>query len=410
MMDLIVLGFVKFWTLLESGPQCVRLTEGSNPIRGRQTMMKLTLIATTCIAASGLASAQGAPEAAASAAPRTGLYTGVTKGNAAADNTVDDYSRRPTLIGDRQYLAGYGNGDLGNGAYSLKGKGFNWFGQVVGQDSMSTLRLGLASGTAWGAGLLAAVDRIHAQAGNNTVETTTYYEPSGLGLFGDFNLGSSDVYGEVGFHTGLDSTGGLQNSVWTKPVTGPEDDDQNHTLNVMAGWKKDATTEGTHALNVEVLYLMQGISLENPKVSTTMTQVRVNPSWGYILKANSSYSVFLGANGMLDFIHPEDGNIVSIALTPNIALHKQLGRGFEGFSGFSVTGLWSDEWDTAAEGFDRSQMVTMGSDMAIGLRWVKDNLAFEGGLKESVLANGPYIIGGNAGQGLFYNIGLSLGI
>jgi hypothetical protein len=352
--------------------------------------------------------AQGAPEAAAPSAPRTGLYTGVTKGNAAADNTVDDYSRRPTLIGDRQYLAGYGSGSLVNGAYSLKGMGFNWFGQVTALDSMSLLRVGLGQGSSWGAGITAAVNRIHAKAANNTTETTTYYEPSGLGLFGDVNLGSSDVYGEISFHTGLDSVGGLQNSVWTNPAVGPEDDDKNHTASAMAGWKKDATTEGTHALNVELLFLMQSINLENPTLDNTVNEFRVTPSWGYIVRANSSYSVFIGTNAMLDFIHPEDGNYMAVVLSPNFAFHKQLGKGFEGFSGGSVSGQWLTQWDTQADGFESSKMQTFGADVAVGLRWVKDNLAFEGSLSESLLSSGPNFVGGGT-PGLFGQIGLSLG-
>ena len=63
-------------------------------------MMKLKTIATTCLAVSGLALAQentgSYPLSSSSStgsntavtAPRTGLYTGVTKSNAAADRTV----------------------------------------------------------------------------------------------------------------------------------------------------------------------------------------------------------------------------------------------------------------------------------------------------------------------------------
>ena len=47
--------------------------------------------------------------------------------------------------------------------------------------------------------------------------------------------------------------------------------------------------------------------------------------------------------------------------------------------------------------------------MAVGLRWVKDNFALEGSLKEAFLANGPNFIGG-ASQGLLGPIGISLGI
>jgi hypothetical protein len=389
-------------------------------------MMKHNTIAIASMAVSvlaGMASAQDAFSSSttttysttttapvSTAAPRTGLYTGVTKGNAAADNTVDDYSRRPTLIGDKQYLAGWGTADLVNAAYSIQGHGFNWFGAVLALDSLSQIRAGLASGTTWGAGVIVGVNRIHDEAPAPGGETTTYYEPSGFGLFGDFNLGSSDVYGQVGWNTGLPSTGGTQNSVLTKPAVGPEDDDQFHTLSIMAGWKKDATTEGTHAYNLEASYNSEMVSLENPTVDATVNILSIMPAWGYILRANSSYSVFLGANGLLSYIKPEDGSAYEISVSPNFAFQKQFGKGFEGFSGFAVTASWDSESDVPVDGVASSQLLTGGADMAVGLRWVKDNFALEGSLKETVLANGPYLIGGNTNQGLLASIGLSLGI
>jgi hypothetical protein len=348
---------------------------------------------------------------ASSSAPRTGLYTGVTKGNAAADNTVDDYSRRPTLIGDKQYLAGWGDGNLVNGAYSIQGLGFNWFGSVLALDSMSQIRAGLAGGTAWGAGVIVGVNRFHVTTPTpGSTETTTYYEPSGFGLFGDLSLGSSDVYGQVGWNTGLPSEDGLQNSVLFNPAVGPEVDNQFHTLSFMAGWKKDATTEGTHAFNIEANYATE---MTRPEVSAgdeTVNILNVLPAWGYILRANSSYAVFLGANSLISYVKPEDGSAYHISLSPNFAFQKQFGKGFEGFSGFSVSGSWSSLSDIPADGAEVSQLLTGGADMAVGLRWVKDNFALEGSLKEAFLANGPHFIGGNANQGLLGSIGLSLGI
>lgn len=383
-------------------------------------MMKHNTIAIASMAVSvlaGMASAQDAfptptsTAAASAAAPRTGLYTGVTKGNAAADNTVDDYSRRPTLIGDKQYLAGWGTADLVNAAYSIQGMGFNWFGSVLAIDSLSQIRAGLAGGTAWGAGAIVGVRREYTKTpGPTGGETTTYYEPSGFGVFGDFNLGSSDVYGQVGWNTGLPSQPGSQNSVLVKPATGPEIDNQFHTLSIMAGWKKDATTEGTHAYNIEASYASE---MTRPQVSAgdaTLNIINVMPAWGYILRANSSYSVFLGTNGLLSYIQPEDGSAYIISASPNFAFQKQFGKGFEGFSGFSVTGSWSSASDINVNGDEFSQLLTGGADMAVGLRWVKDNFALEGSLKEAFLANGPYFIGGNTNQGLLASIGLSLGI
>ncbi|MEO6095832.1 MAG: hypothetical protein ABIW76_09150 [Fibrobacteria bacterium] len=385
-------------------------------------MMKLNTIATVCLAVlgqMGFANAQdrtstGAyptPTSSSTSAPRTGLYTGVTKSNAAADNTVDDYSRRPTLIGDKQYLAGWGTANLVNAAYSIQGNGFDWFGSVLALDSLSQIRAGLASGTAWGAGVIFGVNRLHTKTATPSTETTTYYAPSGFGIFGDFNLGSSDVYGQIGWNTGVPSLGGLQNSVLTKPPSpAPKDDDQNHTLSFMAGWKKDATTEGTHAYNLEVGYSSEMRSLENPTFDETFNTISVMPAWGYILRANSSYAVFLGTNGLLSYLQPENGSAYTIALSPNFAFQKQFGKGFEGFSGFAVTASWDSQSDLPVDGAEASQLLTADADMAVGIRWVKDNFALEGSLKETVLANGPFVVGGNSGQGLLASIGISLGI
>lgn len=393
-------------------------------------MTTLRMIATTCLAASGLAMAQGEagmPGQAAGTsgpmAPRTGLYTGVTRGNAAADNTVDDFSRRPTLIGDQQYVAGFGGADMGEAAFSFRGMGFNWFGEVttpVSTAAASTpdlLRLGLGAGTAWGGGLLLSVNRTYAKdaAGN---KTTTYFDASGLGVFGDFNIGMGDVYGSVGWNTGFPS--GLapapHNSVTVDPATGSTVENTHHQLGIMAGWKKDATTEGTHALNIELGYIlgMHTNDAPDPDLDDKANVFTLLPSWGYILRAAPGYSVFIGANGEIfvenDDVAPVNGNQYGVSVSPNFAFQKQFGKGFEGFSGFSVTASYDGTSDEPADNQESSQYLTGGADVTVGLRWVKDNFALEGSLKEAVLANGPYLIGGNAGQGLFAQIGMALGI
>jgi hypothetical protein len=183
----------------------------------------------------------------------------------------------------------------------------------------------------------------------------------------------------------------------------------------MAGWKKDATVEGTHSFNVEGNYVL-GLHTDDtptPNVDDMVNMLTIMPMWGYILRANSDYSVFIGTNGLLAFendsVGPTHGNQYTVSLSPNIAFQKQFGHGFEGFSGFSVTALLHGVQDEPANNNSSSTMLTGGADVSVGLRWVKDNFALEGSLKEAVLANGPYLIGGNAGQGLFVNIGMALG-
>jgi hypothetical protein len=399
-------------------------------------MMKLKTIAIACMTASGVTGGAFAQDGLATgsfptpssssssavSAPRTGLYSSVTKGNAAADNTVDDFTRRPTLIGDKQYFAGYGNDSLQSGAYSFQGIGFNWFGAMVGGANPDEVRVGVGSGTAWGGGLIVSFDK-------NTVETAagktkTVIEGDGFGAFGDFNLGTSDVYGQVALYTGFDALNPpTDHYTKVEPQTGPTVETTNSLINVMVGWKKDATTEHTHALNAEVTYNYSSNEVDpsTPTDKTTLNELIVALSHGYILKASTDYSVFLGVNGGLSWQSAKqetpdlDASHIGVFASPNLAFQKQLGKGFEGFSGGSVTLSYDTYSDmpvpfAAGAPTDATELLTAGADVAVGLRWVKDNFALEGGLKESVLANGPYIVGGNAGQGLFYNLGISLGI
>ncbi len=401
-------------------------------------MTNLKAIATTCLAVTGLAMAQdnaststfptpGSSSSSSSsvAAPRTGLYAGVVKGNAASDNTTDDYSRRPTLIGDRQYFAGYGTADLGSGAFSFKGNGMNWFGQMTGGGDPSDVRVGVGSGTAWGGGLLLSLD--HTNVKNAAGETSTTVEGDGYGVFGDFNLGSSDVYGQLGWFTGFPSLlpTAPNNSVTVKPTAGAEASEANWFINLMAGWKKDATTEGTHSMNVEFNYTFGKNTTDPGNLDNSVNILMLNGYHGYILKAASDYAVFLGCNGGFLWRADKtstpnvDASEIGINVMPNMSFQKQLGKGFEVFSGGGVSlnyNMFTDE-PAGAGGFppagstDASQIVTTGADVSLGLRWVKDNFAFEGSVTEALLHNGPQVISGTTTPGgMFAEVGMSLGI
>jgi hypothetical protein len=411
-------------------------------------MTKLKTAAKTCMMVSGMtglilaqdnlptsafptpSGATASTSAGAVAAPRTGLYTVVTKNNAAADNTVDDYSRRPTLIGNRQYFAGFGGPDMQSGAFSFEGKGLNWFGSMTGGANPNLLRVGVGSGTAWGGGALVAID--HTDVTTAAGETTTSFTGNGVGLFGDVNLGNSDVYGQLGWFTGFPGTLGAtplgfqaNTSQTLKPNAGGETSLSNWNVNLLAGWKKDATTEGTHALNLEFGYTFGKNTTDGltPDLDNSVSTVLLNFFHGYILKSASDYAVFLGDNSGIIWQSDKsdapsvDGSHFGVSVSPNLAFQKQLGKGFEGFSGASVTAsfdYYNDEPATLpfppVAANDASQYLTGSADVAVGLRWVKDNFALEGSLKETVLQNGPYLIGGNANQGLFLQIGMSLGI
>ncbi|HLP41799.1 MAG TPA: hypothetical protein VK465_09860, partial [Fibrobacteria bacterium] len=134
-------------------------------------------------------------------APRTGIYDAVTAFNAAADNTVDDYIQRPTLINGQQFFSAWGGNTLRDGAVSFNTAGYDWFGSATGPDAPSRIRAGLAKGGAWGAGLMVALAK--ASYDSPTGDSKVVLESDGFGLFGNYDLGNSDVYAAMNVFTGF---------------------------------------------------------------------------------------------------------------------------------------------------------------------------------------------------------------
>lgn len=396
-----------------------------------RTWSKSATGAFTALVCLGLASAQSdystpsnplasTPSNGGASAPRTGIYESVTKLNAAADNTVDDYTKRPTLINGKQFFAGWGDADLVSGAFAFQASGYDWFGSALGGPEPDEVRAGLARGGAWGGGVLVSLAKssFETPAGDSKV----VLEGDGLGVFGNLSLGGSDVYGQLALYTGYDAL--LPVSDNYVKVGGVEQ--KNTLINLLGGWKKDATSEGTHALNLEGTLNYSMKKNEAPPLDTvTVTALDLWFYHGYILKASESYSVFLGSNSEL-MLQLEDWNVAPtsrnhyrLAVLPNLAFQKRLAWGFEGFAG-AVVGLSWDMWDGIAPttpigappvGADaRTDYLTGSADVSLGLRWVKDNFAVEGSLRDALLANGPHFIGGNAAPGMFAQVGVSLGI
>lgn len=353
------------------------------------------------------------------AAPRTGLYEAVTKLNAAADNTVDDFTRRPTLINGKQYFAGFGGADLVSGAFSFQASGWDWFGAALGGPEPDEIRAGLASPGAWGGGVLLSLAKSSFDTPAGSAKSTL--EGDGFGLFGDFSLGNSDVYGQLALYTGFDNLSPVADNYLR--AAGVEQ--KNTLVNLIGGWKRNATTEGTHALNAEAIlnYSMKRNEAA-PTDSVTFTALDLWFYHGYILKQAPGYSVFLGSNSevLLQFedwnTDPEDRGHYRVAVTPNLAFQKSLAWGFEGFAGGSVTVSW-DRFDGSAPNTfspapagadERTDFLTGSADVALGLRWVRENLAVEGILSDALLANGPQFIGGDGASGMFLQVGVSLGI
>ncbi len=357
------------------------------------------------------------PTSAGPVAPRTGEYPGAING--AMDNTVDDYTKRGTLINGKQYFAAWGGPALVNGAYSFQAIGFDWFGAVntaVGPGN-GTWRTGIAT-SRWAGGLLINFNKTTTKTA--LAETKSVISGDGFGLFGDFNLGSSDVYGEISL---LTAPGNYSKITLVGP---PEATTENTptTTHIMAGWKKDATTEGTHSLNVEASLNL--ISVKNappaPIASATdkQTEISVMFSHGYLLKAGTGYSVCLGSNST--FIYSKDDqpgttadpDHTGLSVAPHLAFQKDLGHNFEFSSGASAR-LSYDMYSNTAIVLpgpatqEATRLLTSSADVNLGLRWVKDNFAIQGSLNEALLQGGPNFISG-AVNPLFAQVGVSLGI
>ncbi len=357
------------------------------------------------------------------AGPRTGLYGTVMKGNAAADNTIDDLTKRPHLI-DQQYLAGWGGADLGSAGYSFEAAGFNWFGAAYGGAAPDEIRLGLAKQGQFGGGLILSLAKFSTEdsVAGGTAKTKTVLESDGFGAFGSFMLGAAgDVYGEVSVYTGFDDLAADNNNYSKVEVTGaPTAEVTPRVIHLLAGWKRDASTEGTHSLNAEFILNIDNLKNDNgtTSVERKLTDVQLLFYHGYIMKDAGSFKVFAGSNSEFRYrsftleAAPSDSSTMRLQVTPNMSFQKTLGKGFEAYSGVGVNLAYISQTNTlqGTTNFDKfSSFITVGTDMALGLRWTYENLAVEGALKESVLANGPQFIGGTANQGLFGQLGVSVG-
>ncbi len=353
-------------------------------------------------------------------APRTGEYPGAING--AMDNTVEDYTKRGTLINGKQYFAAWGGPALVNGAYSFQAIGFDWFGAVttsVGPGN-GTWRSGIAT-SRWAGGLLINFNKTTTK----TVlgETKTVVNGDGFGLFGDFNFGGSDVYGEIAALTGPAATLPVSLGNYTKTPGPPISEFTPTTIHIMAGWKKDATTEGTHSFNVETSFNL--ISIENapgaPALTTTRKQKYFSLmfSHGYLLKAGTGYSVCLGSNSTFIFSKDdqpspaEDPDSTGLSVAPHLAFQKDLGHNFEFSAGASASLSYNMYSNTAIvpgpPTQEATRLLTSSADVNLGLRWVKDNFAIQGSLNEALLQGGPNFISG-AVNPLFAQVGVSLGI
>ncbi len=349
-------------------------------------------------------------------APRTELYGTVVKGNVAADNTVTDYTRLPHLIQSRQYIAGWGNGDLANAAFAFEGAGIGWFGLARTGAGEDELRAGAAFGDAFGAGVILALNRAH----DEDTEVLQTDEGQGFGLFGSFNLGGSSVYGEAALYTGYGSLG--DNDDGSVEVDGDVIESYSK-VHVVAGWNLQAQGQGDHAMNAELVFDMSSGEVAGPPAyDPSLTEISFWFQHGYVLVQRDGFSVFAGSNtgfiyGSEEEASPgaDDQDGLAFAVSPNMAFHRSLPKGFEVQAGISGTLAYLKGF-VGNQGQDENLLITggttyplaTGADMSLGLRWQHENFAIEGVVEETLLSNGPQFIGGGS-PGLFAQIGMSVG-
>lgn len=349
-------------------------------------------------------------------APRTGIYNAVTALNAAADITVDVYIQRPTLINGQQFFSAWGDNTLRDGAFSFNTAGYDWFGSATGTDVPTLLRAGIAKGGAWGAGLMLSLakESYDTPAG----DTKTVLQGDGFGLFGNLDIGNSDVYGRFGVFTDFDDVAPEPDNYSDQGDT----ETDNTLFAFTVGWKKGAAGQGTHALNAE-LQVEYG-STDSPTLDATRTEFDLLLFHGFVLKETPGYDVFLGSNSQLVMDMGDNKTAKTgpsrygLFVSPNIAFQKNLMWSFEGFAGADVTLGWEMYNDAAGALPGRTApgaatgsntFFTSRTGANLGLRWVKDNLAIEGSLADTFLSSGPNFIGGGT-PGFLSRVGLSLAI
>src|SRR5690606_34744512 len=127
--------------------------------------------------------------------------------------------------------------------------------------------------------------------------------------------------------------------------------------------------------------------------------------------AGSSSQLYL--LNFTDEVADTDIGHTAVVVMPNLSFQKRLPKGLELFSGASVTVRFDSfenfDLDGAGGAAEKaSSWFTTGADVSIGLRWAYENLAIEGSVKDGFLINGPYLLGGQANQGIFATGGLSV--
>ncbi len=364
-------------------------------------------------------------------APRSPSYGSVMQGNAAVDFTVADYLSRPNLIGEQQFVSGYGAPGVVNGATSIQAMGMNWF---AGMDNTrrpgvanSLVRLGVGVGNTFGAGIIYGLNQTKSEVPVTVVgppvstgktEVSTQNNGDEWGVFGSFGFGTMSVFGEFSRETGPAAT------VETKTTGVATVETKNTANNVTLGFVKDTEGEKSHALAVTASLVLasaeQGVATDN----STMT-LGLNVNHGVPLVYGDDFAVFFGA--IFDIAYrsfedkvvgasPKEGSATLISLAPNVSFQKEIGKGFEASLGASANALtWTNTsqvvlFGTPVANADVSNSTTTSGagNVSVGLRWKKDNFSVDGQVATALLTNGPNFISGTT-SAMLASVGVAVG-
>ncbi|MFC1584947.1 hypothetical protein ACFL5V_05325 [Fibrobacterota bacterium] len=364
--------------------------------------------------------------------PRTPMYNGIMQNNPAAPFTTADYMLRPHIIGDQQYITGYSFGATnGNGAFSVKGMGMNWFGALaydapaVGP-AVQLIRAGVATGV-FGAGIVYELNKASTEnvLGADTDQDLTYVGDR-YGLFGSFNLAGTSLFAEIARRTYPNTYTNTQFPSGTLPDENVEE--KSASTDLMVGWAMDAEEEGDHAVFTQLDISIAAAEDDRTTrlIDYSEQDIDFLAGWGVIMKKNDDYSVVGGVNLMAGRMASDDNiapateiSDIDFLLAPDIAILKNLGKGFEASMGLSLFMLNYQSTTTTitlpaatTETVSSSLTTVDGANLGLGLRWKSNAFAFEGQVNPLTLAQGPDFISGagtnNAASNLFYSVGIGV--
>jgi hypothetical protein len=326
----------------------------------------------------------------------------------------------PHLIGQQQWVAGYGGADMRDASATFIASGFNWLVDLksnTNPNGPDLLKIGMAQDGVFGAGLILGLARTNEdeQSGN---ETSTTYAGTTYGAFGSAALGEGNLFGSLYYSVNPNNNVTVKNTSETKST--------NSLIHVDVNYAQFGSNQGDFSYSGGIL---ADFGSGEPAVGDTVSSssYELSGALGYLAASSEGQAVVLGVNGSLSYNGSESNGLrvllsgdssyvnkysgMALSFRPHVAFQKSLPKGFEIFSGAGVTFDWMSGTD-APDGPDNdvssSWLATNSGDVNVGLRWSHENFAIEGQVAEQLLLDGPDMIGGSA-PGLFSQVGISYG-